>query len=334
MSHKRKHSGGFTLVELLVVIAIIGVLVALLLPAVQAAREAARRMSCGSNLRQLGLAMHSYHDTYNTLPYTTAAWGASGVTNSVDNRGWSWNSFILPYIEQQPVYSQINFSDFVPVNNNRTLLKNPIPIGTCPSDGKLKRVRPYGLPTQPLYVEAVASSSYVTSGGPFNTGDPGMRGAPPSLPTQAARGMFYYEAVTVRFAQVTDGLSNTIMLGEITFRDANTPQLAGGRDWNGIWYGSWFAGSSTPNGFNILSFQRTAERALNVPRNSGDQPQRQGFHSLHPSGAQFTFGDGSVHFISESTDHTATTYANFLTGARLGVYQRLFCRDCGLEKSQ
>src|SRR5947209_10191645 len=157
MSVLKCRSRGFTLVELLVVIAIIGVLVALLLPAVQAAREAARRMSCSSNLRQLGLAMHSYHDTHKILPYTTAAWGPSGVTNSVDNRGWSWNSFILPYIEQQAMYSQINFGDFVPVGNNRLLIRNPIPIAVCPSDGKMKRVRPYGLSGQPLFVDAVGS---------------------------------------------------------------------------------------------------------------------------------------------------------------------------------
>jgi prepilin-type N-terminal cleavage/methylation domain-containing protein/prepilin-type processing-associated H-X9-DG protein len=334
MPHSRRLYHGFTLVELLVVIAIIGVLVALLLPAVQAAREAARRMSCSSNLRQLGLAMHSYHDIHKTLPYTTAAWGPSGIVNSIDNRGWSWNSFILPYIEQQATYNQIDFNDFVPVNSNRNVLKNLIPVGTCPSDGKIKRVRPYGMSGQPLFVEAVASSSYVTSGGPFNTGDPGPRGQPNSVFTDAARGMFYYEAVTVRFPQVTDGLSNTIMLGEITFRDANTPQQAGsGRDWNGIWYGSWFAANTLPNGSNILSFQRTAERAMNVPRNAGDQPQRQGFHSLHPGGSQFVFGDGSVRFITENIEHTATAYTAMLTGARLGLYQRLFCRDCGLDKS-
>src|SRR5438034_1844036 len=203
MTAHRWRRGAFTLVELLVVIAIIGVLVALLLPAVQAAREAARRMSCSSNLRQLALAMHNYHDTHKTLPYTTAAWGPSGIVNSIDNRGWSWNSFILPYIEQQSIYNQIDFKDFVPVNGNRILLSNPIPVATCPSDGKVKRVRPYGMQGQPLFVEAVGASSYVTSGGPFNTGDPGPRGQQPSVFTDAARGMFYYEAVTVRFPQVT-----------------------------------------------------------------------------------------------------------------------------------
>src|SRR5262245_24366658 len=168
----------FTLGELLVVIAIIGVLVALLLPAVQAAREAARRMSCSSNLRQLALAMHNYHDTHKTLPYTTAFWGLDGVPNS--NRGWTWNSFILPYIQQQAAYNQIDFTDYVPVPKHLNVLKNPIPVSICPSDGKVKRVRPYGMQGQPLFVDAVAASSYVTSGGPFNTGDPAPRGQPPS----------------------------------------------------------------------------------------------------------------------------------------------------------
>jgi prepilin-type N-terminal cleavage/methylation domain-containing protein/prepilin-type processing-associated H-X9-DG protein len=325
-------SRGFTLVELLVVIAIIGVLVALLLPAVQAAREAARRMSCSSNLRQLALAMHSYHDTHLTLPYTTGAWAPDGRVNAVGMRGWSWNSFILPYIEQQGLYSQIDFNDYVPAGRNRNLIASPIPISTCPSDGKVKRVRPVGMQGQPFYVETVGSSSYVTSGGPFNTGDPAPRGNPPSAFQEAARGLFYYEAFSIRFAQVTDGLSNTIMLGEVSFRDASTPQQANGRDWNANWYGSWHPANATPHGANILSFQRTGERAMNVPRNAGDQPQRQGFHSVHPGGAQFAFADGAVRLISENTEHTATTYAAMNNGARLGIYQRLFCRDCGLDK--
>lgn len=337
-SSKTHSNRAFTLVELLVVIAIIGVLVGLLLPAVQAAREAARRMQCSNNLKQLGLAFHNYHDVHKVLPYSTAWWGPSGRMG--DNRGWAWSSFILPFIEQSAAHGRINFSDYVPSTANRLVLRNGIPISTCPSD-ITPSVRAYGLPTQPQYADAIASSSYVTSGGPFNVGDPGPAvgtiSAAQQLARSSAKGMFGYEFLRVGFRDVTDGLSNTIMAGEVGMRPACTPQqAAGGRDWNGVWYGSWFAGATTPNGNNILSFQRTSERAMNVPFTGGDGPQRQGFHSYHTGGAQFVFGDGSVHFISQSIEHTATTYAAFTANppAYLGVYQRLACRDCGLVKGE
>src|SRR5688500_5409942 len=113
---------GFTLVELLVVIAIIGVLVALLLPAVQAAREAARRSSCGNNLKQIGLALHNYHDTINTLPATT------GFT-----RGWGLLPVMLPYIEQQALHARCDFTRQV-FCNNPDILTAKLPWMRCPSD--------------------------------------------------------------------------------------------------------------------------------------------------------------------------------------------------------
>src|SRR3954469_1594045 len=117
---------GFTLVELLVVIAIIGVLVALLLPAVQAAREAARRMQCTNNLRQLGLALHNYHDVNLTFPlnYRPVAGGT-----------YSWMQAILPYIEQQNLYSQITIGGTVALANNTMVANTPIKTFRCPSDG-------------------------------------------------------------------------------------------------------------------------------------------------------------------------------------------------------
>src|ERR1041385_361330 len=112
MSRKKIYTRGFTLVELLVVIAIIGVLVALLLPAVQAAREAARRMQCTNNLRQIGLAMHNYHDIQTRFP-SGFIFQAPGTANRADrpNRpaGFSWHTFILPQIEQANLYNQLNF---------------------------------------------------------------------------------------------------------------------------------------------------------------------------------------------------------------------------------
>jgi prepilin-type N-terminal cleavage/methylation domain-containing protein len=340
MSQPNRRPFGFTLIELLVVIAIIAILIALLLPAVQQAREAARRTQCRNNLKQLGLAFHNYHDTHNILPYSTPWWGPTGTMGT--NRGWAWSSLILPYIDQAPAYNQINFNDYVPTPAMQAaVLKNPIPLATCPSD-VAPTVRPYGVSTQPWYVPAVAASSYVTCAGPFNVGDPGPGNGTALTAAQqnarnAAKGLFNYEFLSVRFRDVTDGMSNTIMMGEIQYREALTPQLAGGmRDWNGIWYGSWFAGGPNPNGNNVLSFQRALERAVNVPLTGGDGPQRQGFHSFHEGGVHFLMADGAVRFVSENIEHTATTYAAYSATppANLGLYQRLGCRNCGLTRGE
>jgi len=133
MLRRRK---GFTLVELLVVIAIIGILVALLLPAIQAAREAARRTECTNKLKQLGLALHNYHDTHNTLPYSSTAancwWGPPSAWYG---RAHTWNEYILPFVEQQSLYEQIDFN----LNMNQTTNWNlfhqqRFPWQECPSD--------------------------------------------------------------------------------------------------------------------------------------------------------------------------------------------------------
>ncbi|MBI3463569.1 MAG: DUF1559 domain-containing protein [Planctomycetes bacterium] len=338
MSRHTRHAYGFTLVELLVVIAIIGILIALLLPAVQAAREAARRSQCKNNLKQIGLGLHSYHDVHQVLPYSTAWSGPSGRNG--DNRGWAWSAFILPFIDQSAAHNQIDFRDYVPTVPHRSVLKTPIPISTCPSD-IVPPVRPYGMPGQPLYVDAVAASSYVTSAGPFNVGDPGPKNGTLSASQQAFRasskGVFNYEHLRVNFRDIRDGLSNTIAAGEIIYIPKLTPQLAGsGRDWNGIWYGSWFANTTNPAGNNVLSFQRSAEMGMNVPQAATDPDLRKGFHSNHDGGVQFLMADGAVRFLNEGTEHTATTWAAYSAASRayLGVYQRLHCRDCGLAKPE
>jgi len=127
--------GGFTLVELLVVIAIIGVLVALLLPAVQSAREAARRMSCGNNFKQIGIALHNYHDAYQKLP---PGW-IMQATSPENSAGWGWPTFILPYVEQQNLYDrlQVNQLALMDVMGNaalRPLAQTKLKSYRCPSD--------------------------------------------------------------------------------------------------------------------------------------------------------------------------------------------------------
>src|SRR4051812_46558261 len=123
---------GFTLVELLVVIAIIGILVALLLPAVQAAREAGRRTQCANRLKQIGIALHNYHDTFNTFPP-----GVLALTTSNDpagNHGWGWGAMLLPFLEQAPLHDQINFEQDTTTPANLALINQTLSAFQCPSD--------------------------------------------------------------------------------------------------------------------------------------------------------------------------------------------------------
>ncbi|PQO43438.1 DUF1559 domain-containing protein, partial [Blastopirellula marina] len=146
---------GFTLVELLVVIAIIGVLIALLLPAVQQAREAARRMQCTNNLKQIGLAMHNYHDTYQSFP--------SGFNNYT---GWGWAAAILPFVEQRAMYDQINNTQSLMDLSNATILasaQTQLDNYRCPSD-VAPALNDKSLPTV-VVQEEIAYASYVASMG-------------------------------------------------------------------------------------------------------------------------------------------------------------------------
>ena len=133
----RRFKRAFTLIELLVVIAIIAVLIALLLPAVQQAREAARRSQCRNNLKQLGIAMHNYHETHKKLPNGMASSDFKGVTGN--GRGWGWSALILPFVDQQNIYNQINFSrapndNTGAPNSNLAACQKSFPLMRCPTD--------------------------------------------------------------------------------------------------------------------------------------------------------------------------------------------------------
>jgi prepilin-type N-terminal cleavage/methylation domain-containing protein len=214
MGHPRGESGskGFTLIELLVVIAIIAVLIALLLPAVQAAREAARRAQCTNNLKQLGLAIHNYHQQQNCLPAENMFLGPN-----VGNNGWGWNAswavFMLPNLEQTPLYNAYNFSLSADNGNNSTVTYTAINSFSCPSDNQ--KVRPW-LPWAPTNYSA-------NHGGPgvlrmwsgtivefLTVGPPGSTTLPPGTQWWGADsnlGFFGFESVT-------DGTSNTALFSE------------------------------------------------------------------------------------------------------------------------
>ena len=267
----REKRNGFTLVELLVVIAIIGVLVGLLLPAVQAAREAARRMSCSNNFKQLGLAAHNYHSAYNRLPTQgggsdglgTAGFasvaalaqnpgGAAQATNVVEN---SWLVGLTPFIEQQALWEQIS-NPFVTTGGNIFPGMGPTPRrrlqdeNAAPYDPWVTEIPGFRCPSDPgsglpamgrtNYAACTGDSATQSNGGFGDRGaqDPCCGGNGPERARAACRGMFVYREST-RFRDVLDGLSNTFMAGEIATdlgdRDVRTtPALSPGGSFGAV----------------------------------------------------------------------------------------------------
>lgn len=324
---------GFTLVELLVVIAIIGILVGLLLPAVQAAREAARRMSCSNNLKQFGLAMHNYHDTHGKFPsaqyYCRSDIPCDGNRSSW-KQGWFWSASVLPFIEQGNMYNQLrmDLDLFNPVNFN--LVATNLPNFGCPSDASRKEFsRPEGaVPgSGPEHDVVFGTTSYVVSGGAFNNSF--IHAAAPGGSNDATwrNGCFARDS-GVKFGDISDGTSNTILLGEtISYNFL----------WDPVLYGRHQAGSKTA--CCTLGAARHGNRRLNPPLNSSNVVKREGFASFHVGGAQFTFGDGSVHFISENIDNTSRQRTGATQNdlfdrangnADFRTFQRLFARNDGL----
>ena len=266
----KKCRSGFTLVELLVVIAIIGILVALLLPAVQAAREAARRMSCGNNLKQIGVAFHNYHDTYKTFP---PSYIDNVAGNSPEIR-WGWGSLILPFMEQQPLHDQLGVttrSGLRPATE--PALQTRLPMYRCPSDPFNQLNTRYDNQNGGL-----GPSSYVVS-----------------------EGVCGYEPNTERYAQnmnaILDGTSNTMLVSE---RDHALPPKVTHAHVGAVWAGR--RSSTASVGFRTVWKINLVDYTGTDYWNGGGGCTRYHLKSQHPGGVQVVFCDGSTQFLSETID--------------------------------
>jgi len=283
------HTKAFTIVELLVVIAIIAVLVALLLPAVQSAREAARLTSCKNNLKQIALGMHNYESAFGKLPtgyeYTLGPQG--------NNRGYSWGAWLLPFMELSSLYDRIDFNKPIFDNVNAVVRQQHIQILLCPSDD----ISPNGFVE--MADEKYAMSCYVANFGTPDLDDDQDQtqgSTNPFGPFDGAWGPFYRNSGT-RLSRITDGLSHTLMVGE----RQNGPFRLSGVHGPHVEYETTWVGAvrdsddSTDDHGHMVLFQ--TGNAPNAPE-SDDRD----VSAPHAGVAQFLMCDGSVHTVSEDID--------------------------------
>ena len=282
---------GFTLIELLVVIAIIAILVALLLPAVQQAREAARRSSCKNNLKQIGLALHNYHDTHSVFPPGQIR-GYSSTGPQECGNGFSWGAMLLPFLEEAAVYDGLDPTIGIFIGSNKTFVQSiaSFDFALCPSDSERPKVRTANATTDANYMSSIPCTSYYGSAGAFNSwGD--------STSPKLSGGFFTTDpAPPSTMATIKDGTSNTIAVGE------KAGSVWTGGSWLGYNHGTQTrCGTDFANGpdWYLCYALYPISNKLPVPSQASNR-----FGSEHDGGAQFVLADGSVRFISENVNHT------------------------------
>jgi prepilin-type N-terminal cleavage/methylation domain-containing protein/prepilin-type processing-associated H-X9-DG protein len=275
----------FTLIELLVVIAIIAILIGLLLPAVQKVREAAARAKCQNNLKQLGLAFHSYHDVKGMLPpgYTASGAYVNGSTDT--SPGWAWGAYILPYLEQGALYNQFNFSQ--PVQNSPAI-QTVVPTFICPSEV----VQPTAFAVTDVNwatICMIAPSSYAACcGGGVST-------------TAATGNGSFFRNSTVRITDISDGTSSTIFVEERSFSNVEgtwVGAVSGGYCNQGQYNQAAVAGKLGQGAGDLVLIHAGTNNSTSG-RNLDDASSR------HFVGSNFLFADGSVHFLRNAASGSA-----------------------------
>lgn len=326
-----KKSRGFTLVELLVVIAVIGVLVGLLLPAVQAAREAARRMQCTNNLKQMGLAAHNRESSFRRLPAGYYDWlpgGSAAASAENQNPDWCWATMLLPFLEQTTVYTALgvdqnklqaivvacsNIPGSAPISAYPAQYQpfvqatsTDLPVFLCPSgSSEVTFLKTFSDPAAQMYNRdtGIAKSNYVANIGVTPNGG--------ALANDAG-GPFIYKDEK-GFKDITDGTSNTILIGERALKGTTSDEAT--------WLGT---PKSVGNGAHGKRVMGSAQYVINpIPTQSTAAVFA--FSSCHVGGANFAFADGSVQFVSDTIEFKwhATDMNQW------GVFQKLAHRSDG-----
>lgn len=272
---------GFTLIELLVVIAIIAILIALILPAVQQAREAARRTQNRNNFKQIGLALHNYHELAKTFP---PSWiGVNGTRPDVEGRsGLGWATFILPMLEQRPLYDRLDFSGSIISPSNSIARSTYLPVFRNPSDSapNFWQIRDE---STGVVLASLPTANYAGCFGSDGLDD--CEGLAAGR-TCRGNGIFYHNSST-RFRDIRDGSSNTFLVGGRRTRLDRNPE------WHTTWVGV------IPGGQEVIA------RVLGVAEHNPGSPltHQDDFSSPHIGGVFFLFADGRVRFISENINH-------------------------------
>lgn len=309
---KKRGLQGFTLVELLVVIAIIGVLIALLLPAVQQAREAARRMSCQNNLKQLGLALHNYESTHRCLPPSRLDPNVAIYDNTSNESAYqSWTTLILPFIEQGSLSNIIDYKQAWSSAANRTAVSTPLDAFTCPSTPGSDRQDAY-------WVKGAAAGDYGSINEVKKKVYTNVLGL--ADPGDAGRAGVLSKAVKNQLRDITDGTSNTLMVAE---KSGNPTVYTSRGPMNSTMFGSYTddkvanlsgsyvahdgTGWADPdcgfsiNGATVDGLTPYGPRMINAINVSE-------VFSFHSGGAQFALADGSVRFVAETVDTKVFVY--------------------------
>jgi len=309
----------FTLVELLVVIAIIGVMVGLLLPAVQAAREAARRMQCSNNLKQIGIALHNYHDTYKVLPSgvvtATADPQYPGNCNSQtpEVESWGWAALILPFVEQAPLHDTAGIGRGALLQNQLSAVapigaaRQTIGMYVCPSDAQTATVGR----VQNRGATEFLDAAFANYGAIHSHRNGAISGG------TAATGAFWRDS-RVKFADIIDGLSNTAAVSESASRKKNV--LVGPKNWAGC--------KVVCSGNCIDQVFLSGRWPINDSTGSVDQVAETPT-SHHPGGVQVVLHDGSVRFVSDSIDFIKNAGTANNDSVVDSTWERLLSRDDG-----